>query len=1611
MNTILKRASPAIYYIPLALLFSWLPMAKSFAQPATNYAVINMSVAANGSVSAWAASFNLMTVVDPASTNTSYTFLQNQPQYPIVISPVVGYGVWWPFATHGLMPGIIDQTAGNQPLGCCDYLDSRYNFGADIPTGDQLIFQLGWMDLENDGWWPGSPYKWNLPPVPSGRYDLVYDSTGNLTSPTCTINVQSAPNGTATAAPNAGFPGSIAALTAIPSAGYVFVSWTVNDAGGGSLSSAIASSTIFTFGPTNASITPNFAPVPTFALSVTASPPLGGSVSADPTSGVAGSISTLVATPFPGYVFAAWALGPGATGSLSAPTASSTSFTFGGSDASITAFFVPVLSGEGSLYAHGANIKPPGQPDRVQEPVDTGTGAHVLHHTVLKVRGAQDLAFVIDYDSLCRFNDVVGQGWSHNFEASIRPSTNGAVQLNWNAKSFNVFSPQAGNTNALACADLPVIYDSLVRNADGSFTLREPSQRRFEFDSSGRLQQIVNPHGQAIQLLYSAPLSCPTQIVETVSGKTLNLSYNSSGLLSQVADALLRTAAFAYDSSNRLTTITITNATQSQTYSFAYDSQGRVLSETDPEGVVVFTNTYDSQGRVSTQADALAGSRPACFYYDESEANLLFTTVVDRTGTTNVYVHNALYQLLSFTDPLGHTTSYGYDARGDRITVTNALGHAQSFAYDLSGNRISATDAAGFTTTFQYDSRNNLTNLINALTNVASFTCDSNNNVTVSVDFMTNQTSMAYNTNAQLAQIVSPRGGTNTFAHSGGLLSCVTDAVGNTTSMAYDAVGRLTAVTNAAGFVSTNAYDLNDNLIAAADGLGDVWHYTFDSAGRRLSSTDPLGNSTFFAYNGNGDLLATTNALGGVTTYGYDGEDRLVSVTDANGHTRTMAYDAAGRLVAVVDALSHTNSFQYDAVGNATATIDALGITNQVNAYDARNQPVGTQDALGNQKRQAYDALQRLIQCADALHRTNSLGYDALSRLTASTDPLSLVTQQQFDGDGNRTAIINPKSAQFSFQYDLAERLTNSITATGRRTAYTLDGRNFLTNVVQPSGAQTVLAYDAAGRLTNSQDSVGAILYTYDSKGRVLSVTENGSTITRQYDPLDRLTNYTDAAGNVIQYAYDAVGNLTNLTYPDGKQVAYAYDTANRLVSVTDWVGRVTSYAYDADNRLTVITHADGTLTTRAYDIAGRLIHQSDTSATSNIIYLVDYGYDPAGQIIAETNQPPAAPFLPSVPTMAYDADDALTNFCGQTIPNDANGNMIYGPLTNGSFAAYVYDARNRLTSCGGLSYGYDPIGNRVAVTNGWSIARFVVNPNAPLSQVLLRIHNGLTNYYVYGVGLLYEVTPSNGTNAILNYHSDYRGSTVAITDAAGNVTDRVSYSPYGGIASRTGTTDTPFLFNGAYGVQTDPNGLLHMRARFYNTTICRFVNRDPIGMAGGLNSYAYANGNPINNLDPFGLFDLDTVLKGLHDLTGNAIQIVAATIMSGGTATIWDAVVVAPSIAHAAVTLVAGIFETKDNQSIINVGLERIPSNWGQWGGALAANAFNLNSTERSQLMGTLGFLEDAYYFWRDWGKARGVLLDWQAFMGSINTGVDLNDLITSLIDVRNSLSNKRCP
>ena len=378
---------------------------------------------------------------------------------------------------------------------------------------------------------------------------------------------------------------------------------------------------------------------------------------------------------------------------------------------------------------------------------------------------------------------------------------------------------------------------------------------------------------------------------------------------------------------------------------------------------------------------------------------------------------------------------------------------------------------------------------------------------------------------------------------------------------------------------------------------------------------------------------------------------------------------------------------------------------------------------------------------------------------------------------------------------------------------------------------------------------------------------------------MGRLTQFTDGAGKVLRYTYDSVGNLTTLTYPDQKHVTYRYDAARRLISVTDWANRLTSYTYDADSRVTAISRPDQSVEAFTYDAAGQITRSNDVAPGSNLLHNIHYTFDADGKITDENISPAPGIYHPAALTLTVDADNRLATINQQTTVYDNNGNLTHATIPGSAISALSYDARNRLVHAGGLTYTYDAENRRTSVASTAGTTNYVINPNAGLDQILVKTApNGTVTRYVYGLGLIGEETGSTFTT----YHYDHRGSTTALTRINGSVIQRFSYGPNGEpVGFDPATAPTQFLYGGRYGVATDTNGLCHMRARYYLPAISRFLNQDillgRIESGISLNRFAYANGDPIDKNDPFGLaaqpldysagtVDSDTFLKSVDE-------------------------------------------------------------------------------------------------------------------------------------------------
>jgi RHS repeat-associated protein len=718
----------------------------------------------------------------------------------------------------------------------------------------------------------------------------------------------------------------------------------------------------------------------------------------------------------------------------------------------------------------------------------------------------------------------------------------------------------------------------------------------------------------------------------------------------------------------------------------------------------------------------------------------------------------------------------------------------------------------------------------------------------------------------------------------------------STTTYAYTssgaAIGRVSSITDGDGLVTTKTYDsYGQPDITTAPG-GFATNENYSERGNLDSIVTPNGRTTAYSYNQRRQVtgeLADQSGIAAATDTGIDNQARVSTVTGPadNGGQRPQesrtysptdkvrlkklngttvaetSYDSRDWAASAKDAANRTTTFGRKSNGDIAAA-QRPGARTTTFAYDGDSRVVSSSNPGANTGT-----------------RTEGFAYStsAGGPRTIKTEADGLTVRSDFDRQGRLRFLQNRKGATFEFRYDSLGRRTHVITPQGSATVTSYKKNGRVASVTEPSGDSATFNYNATtGRLSSvaySGSGGGTVNYTsYDSNGNVLALNENGDGgISRTYDGLNRVTSYT-AGGQTIGYRYYASGKLAKLIYPGGSEsgtghVEYTYNANGRLKDVIDRLDsttRTTSYSWNTDGRLQSITRPNGTLRTISYDSAGRPNGITD----AGLAWSLDYWPSDDVKSIDVTPAIPPNQYgeLAAVPkaTMTFDSANQLATYNGQGVTHDMDGNMLSGPLPGGAFASFSYDSRNRLTSAGTTAYTYNAESNRIGIAGPSETTSFIVDPEGALPKVLSRTKSGVTTRYVYGAGLQYEVSSAGGATY---YHYDQTGNTAALTNQAGVMIDRMAYSPYGTIRYRQASFDTPFLYAGFFGVMTDANGLVSMRARCYNPATMRFINSDPA--RDGLNWYAYASGNPVNFSDPTGLLTV-TVNSATPDIPfGNA--------------------------------------------------------------------------------------------------------------------------------------------
>ena len=728
------------------------------------------------------------------------------------------------------------------------------------------------------------------------------------------------------------------------------------------------------------------------------------------------------------------------------------------------------------------------------------------------------------------------------------------------------------------------------------------------------------------------------------------------------------------------------------------------------------------------------------------------------------------------------------------------------------------------------------------------------------------------------------------LTYTNGNMTSATDAFGNTISFQYDSYNHITQFTDAVGRITTFTYDTVPETV---NGITTTYEFL-------LTKTDATG-TTNYTWNEGSSL--GIGSIDDSCVINYCGSPvGIASIAYPDGTHTYYQYDAAGRLVSESnDNGAQAINYTYGSNGTFTVT-DALGHATQT-VPNVLGLPLQITDPLDNQMQFRFDGENKLTNFIGALGDSAAIGYDNLGNLASFISPSGSFTNLSFTGDQSPTSLTDPSGNATGFSYDADFDLTAQTSPNGAQTTYTYDAKGNPLTRTNHRGNTVTYTYNTHGLPASKTYSNGSqVLYAYDAHNNLQSVTAPAGTTTYAYDSADRLTHESNPDGTALSFTYNAGGQRISMTDSTGFLINYAYDAVGRLTGLTNGSGgTIVSYAYDANGRLATKTFGNGTSTTYTYDASGNVLHVVNYSAAHAIFSEFDYTYDGNDRPITERTPTGNLSFtydldgqLTGVSTpsatiqYAYDASGNRTTY----LPNNLNeyqsagsGPFLYdadGNVIAGNGWTYTYDDDNRMltmvSATDNWSFQYDGLGNRVASTHNGETTHYLIDPSGFGDVVAEFNGNGSAiAHYTYGLDLTSSFQPSGAASY---YHFDGAGNTTQITDASGTVVNSYSYLPFGEQTVFAAGTANPFTYVGRYGVMDEGSGLYFMRNRWYNPTIGRFQQQDPLGLAGDINLYRYAANTPLVFVDPSGTAETKGFVQRFSESTwGQGLNFISGLI------------------------------------------------------------------------------------------------------------------------------------
>jgi RHS repeat-associated protein len=954
----------------------------------------------------------------------------------------------------------------------------------------------------------------------------------------------------------------------------------------------------------------------------------------------------------------------------------------------------------------------------------------------------------------------------------------------------------------------------------------------------------------------------------TQASRTWTYTYTEQGLLASVDGPrtdLSDVTTFEYDAQgNRIRT---TNALGHVTEITAHDAHGRPLTLVDPNGVTT-TLSYDARGRLRSRT---TGGATSTFAYD-GVGNL--TRLTWPNGAYLDYDYDAAHRLISVADNLGHRLEYTLNAQGHRTAEnvydsTHTLRRTRSWLYNQLGRLIEALGAQGQTTAYGYDGNGHPISVTDPLNRTTTQAFDALERLIRTTDPLHGETAYTYDGQDNLSSVTDPRGLTTTYVYDGWghLIQQQSPDTGSMT-YTYDTAGNRLTQTDARGVTITYTYDALNRLtgVQYPDSTLDV-RYTYDQdpygVGRRTGRIEASGDTTY-EYDARGNRITDRRTLNGVpfiTRYAYDPADNLIQIIYPSGRTVDYRRDAVGRITSVTttfEDLTQTvaDDIRYLPFGPVESLTHGNGLIRR-NTYDLDYRLSDTVTGSVHALSYLYDARGNITEITDLndSSRTQRFGYDELDRLVSASGVYGNLGYR-YDAVGNRLSRTLGLAADTYTYATLSHRLLEITGPHARRFTYDAAG-----NTTQ--AASTTFTFDARNRLSQANVGGHTATYTYNAEGARVLKTTVGETTVFHYGPRGRLLVETDAEGTTLR----------EYLYLDDRRLAMVASTSPPSASKYSFYGpaqhgnRLATLLADLEDRRLILTDSDGHRLTHQFDEENwrleekktrtriRFHHHDDKLKLSGRLVFPHHGdgashNDVAKAFIRVWQRPERTLHV------RYQGPSRQTHFTGTdrktgepvTTHFDLDTHTIEMTFQEGATRVFTLaDDQWRETHPRPhrtrIDYHFDD-----GHTTLWGTLRL----NKHKTVATIKLQQGQPYRATYQAMTGHPQTQAAAPSVLYYLHTDPLNTPQVITDENQQIVWQADYRPFGQTAITTNTIDNPLRFPGQY--FDNETGLYYNYFRDYDPTTGRYIQSDPIGIEGGLNTYSYVENNPLIIIDAFGL-------------------------------------------------------------------------------------------------------------------------------------------------------------